>query len=91
MAPRYPDDDEEDTTGLRAKEYPDARDMDDDDDEFIETIDCPHCGKAVYEQAERCPACGKYISGEDATPRKPRWLVVGVILCVAIVLLTILW
>lgn len=65
---------------LDDREYPDA---DDDDDE---TVPCPHCREPVYEDAERCPHCGKYLSREDAPWSKPAWLVAGVAVCLAIVL-----
>ncbi len=58
-------------------EFPDD-DGDDDDDE---TIPCPHCRKAVYEDAERCPSCGCYLSREDTPRRQPWWVMVGVIAC----------
>jgi hypothetical protein len=57
------------------------RDSDSDD-----TVPCPHCGRQVYEDAERCPHCESYISEEDSPPsRKPWWLVVGVVLCLSAV------
>ena len=43
--------------------------MADDDDT---TVPCPHCGKDVYEDAERCPSCGNYLSREDA-PLTQSW------------------
>jgi zinc-ribbon domain len=53
---------------------PDAQDED-------ETAPCPHCQAPVYEGAEQCPACGIYLSEEDAPPsRKPWWLVLGAVL-----------
>jgi hypothetical protein len=55
---------------------------DDDDD----TVPCPHCRRQIYEQAEQCPYCGKYISIEDAPlSRKPWWFVAGFLLCALIV------
>ena len=65
---------------------PDESDMDDDEgDEFGETIECPHCGREVYESAEQCPRCGRYISGEDA-PRRghPWWVVTTAIVLIAL-------
>ena len=56
---------------------------DEDDDE---TVPCPHCLRPVYEDAERCPGCGHYLSREDAPSRHPWWLVVGVLVCLAVVL-----
>ena len=57
-----------------------------DDDEFDvsadgddTTIPCPYCRRPIHEEAERCPHCEQYISGEDAPPaRKPWWILVGV-------------
>ncbi len=62
----------------------DADDIDDhewDDDET--TDECPHCGASIYDDAERCPHCGPYLSSEDHPSRKPWWVVVGVIVCLA--------
>ena len=69
-------------------ELPDASDVDDPDDEDVaETVACPYCREPVYEAAERCPHCGSYISSEDAPLRRPWWIVAGVLLCLAIILL----
>jgi ribosomal protein L37E len=54
----------------------------DDEEEFgdpeddDETVECPHCGQRIYEQAEQCPHCGNYISEEEETPRTqtPTWI-----------------
>jgi hypothetical protein len=62
-------------------EYPEAEDGDDD-----ETIPCPYCLRAVYEDAERCPGCGHYLSREDRPSRHPWWLIIGVLLCLVVVL-----
>ena len=59
---------------------------DDDDEDDDLTVPCPHCRRPVYEDAERCPACGRYLSAEDAPWRRPWWLVVGVLACLAVVL-----
>jgi uncharacterized paraquat-inducible protein A len=56
------DDDDED-------DYGDAGYGDDDDE--AETVPCPHCGAEVYENAEQCPRCGKYLSAEDRPPTRP--------------------
>jgi hypothetical protein len=44
------------------------------------TAPCPHCGREIYDDAERCPKCGTYLSAEDAPQRWPVWLVVGALL-----------
>jgi hypothetical protein len=63
------------------------RQMKDDDDG---TISCPYCGEPVYEGAERCPHCEKYISEEDAPlPAKKTWIVVTA--TVVMVLLIFFW
>lgn len=57
--------------------------MDDDDT----TIPCPHCGADIYDDAEQCPACGHYLTDEDA-PAKPQpwWILIGVSICILIVI-----
>ncbi len=42
------------------------------------TIPCPYCRRPIYEDSQRCPHCGNYISEEDApAARKPWWIIVG--------------
>ncbi len=65
----FADDDLEDA------EYPDFDEIDDE-----ETIPCPYCREPLYEDAERCPSCGQYISSVDAPRRQPWWVVLGVVL-----------
>jgi hypothetical protein len=50
------------------------------------TIECPHCGTLIYDDALRCPACGEYISLSAAHGRKPLWVLIGVAICALIVL-----
>jgi hypothetical protein len=46
------------------------------------TVPCPYCGQEMYEDSPRCPQCGRYISAEDAPPRRmPWWIILGVVLC----------
>jgi uncharacterized protein (DUF983 family) len=53
---------------------------------------CPHCGRRILDESERCPYCEKYISQEDAPPaRKPIWFVIGVIACLYVVYRWIVW
>ncbi|MBO0698241.1 MAG: hypothetical protein J2P46_07600 [Zavarzinella sp.] len=60
-------------------------------EEDDETAPCPHCQAPVYEGAEQCPACGRYLSEEDAPPsRKPWWIVLGAVLCLFAVYLWVM-
>ncbi len=78
---------EDDEADVGDREDPDESDTDDDDEP--ELIDCPYCGKEIYEQAEVCPHCGSYISSEDPERpvRRPRWLVVGVVVALIVVVI----
>lgn len=60
------------------------------DSDEDETIPCPYCGQPVHEDSQRCPHCATYISEEDAPSGKPTWLVLGVVLCLAIVAMWVL-
>jgi endogenous inhibitor of DNA gyrase (YacG/DUF329 family) len=51
------------------------------------TAPCPHCGAEIYDDAERCPECGGYVSREEAPPaRRPLWVIVGAVICLVIAL-----
>ena len=52
------------------------------------TASCPLCGEAIYDDAERCPACGNYLSLEEAPAgQRPLWIMIGVVVCLAIAVL----
>lgn len=46
---------------------------------------CPHCGEEIYDDAERCPKCGMYLSAEDAPGAGwPLWMKVGAVLAILV-------
>ena len=51
------------------------------DDEVSETCPCPECGAEVYEDAERCPHCGAYITFATGpwSGRPSWWIVLGIV------------
>jgi endogenous inhibitor of DNA gyrase (YacG/DUF329 family) len=55
-----------------------------DESDDSETVPCPYCAADVYEDAERCPSCGKYISREDAPSRVPLWVKLTALVCLAV-------
>jgi predicted nucleic acid-binding Zn ribbon protein len=55
-------------------------------DESSEYAPCPYCGEMIYEDAERCPECGKYLSEEDSPSKQPRWVWVTVVICVLLII-----
>jgi predicted nucleic acid-binding Zn ribbon protein len=60
------------------------------DDEGEATVGCPYCNEQIHEDSQRCPHCENYISEEDAPPgRKPRWIVVGLVICLIIAVMWI--
>ncbi len=76
---------------LDEDEFPDDLDDDDDSDLDDTTVPCPYCRVAVYDDAERCPHCGHYLSTEDApSERKPAWIILGVLASLAALLWWIL-
>ncbi|HTW95062.1 MAG TPA: hypothetical protein VMD30_09730, partial [Tepidisphaeraceae bacterium] len=65
------------------RELPDPSDMDDEDDDEIDIGDpCPNCKKAVFEDAQRCPHCGHFITREGKQP----WILVGAAICLLVVI-----
>jgi hypothetical protein len=72
--PRNVDDYKDEWDGENWDDYePDEPGAEDDG-----SVPCPHCGESVYEDAERCPHCERYLSCEDAPAiRKPAWIIIG--------------
>ncbi|HYT87361.1 MAG TPA: hypothetical protein VEL76_01450 [Gemmataceae bacterium] len=76
--PSYYDEDEE----WEAGEYSEGEDEADGDD----TVPCPYCRTEVYEDTVRCPACGHYLSREDApASRQAWWVIIGALCVLAVV------
>jgi hypothetical protein len=70
-------------------EDPDESEIDDEDSaDDSELMPCPYCREMIYEDAERCPECGKYISEEDGgEARQPAWVWITVLICVLLIVL----
>lgn len=81
-----PRDDESDE--LDDRELPDESDMDREDEP--ELMPCPHCGKAIHENADWCHLCGQYLSNEEAPSRLQTWMIVTIGLLLAGFVLMIL-
>jgi len=62
--------------------------LDDEFDDVAETVPCPNCGAEIYEEAERCPECGDYVTfGTNAWSGRPLWwIVLGMLGVVAMVI-----
>jgi hypothetical protein len=82
---------DDDAEGAEWREGIEDPDDGDDEDCLGLTVPCPHCFHTVYEDAEWCPGCGQYLSEEDAPRRKPLWIVLGVLACLAVVLGWVVW
>ncbi|MCE9530236.1 MAG: zinc-ribbon domain-containing protein [Planctomycetes bacterium] len=68
----------------------DDEEWEEDESDENDTIPCPHCKRQIYDGAEQCPYCGHYISEEDAPrERKPLWIVVTAVICLAVAILWI--
>jgi uncharacterized protein (DUF983 family) len=49
------------------------------------TMPCPHCFGTIYDDSERCPHCGEYLSREDLPYRPRLWIVMTVGICLVVV------
>ena len=61
-------------------EGPDESEMDSSENPDLDV--CPHCRKLIYEEAERCPHCGHYISAENRPLSPKAWIIIGLIAAV---------
>ncbi len=66
-----------------------AGDWEEEDDDGA-TVPCPYCRRPVYEDAERCPQCGNYLSEEEAPSKRRGWFLLALLLALACVTLWIL-
>ena len=71
---------DDDRQGLDPRELPEPDETDGD------RLPCPACRALIYADSERCPACGHYLNDEEDPPRRPWWIVVGVLVCLVIAL-----
>lgn len=57
------------------------------DDEASETIACPVCGAAIYEDTPRCPVCGEYVtySTSPFSGKPIWWILLGLLGSVALI------
>jgi hypothetical protein len=78
-----------DDDSLEDWEYPDPdKDIPDD---CASTMDCPHCGSSVFEEAHQCPQCQEYIhttSDGAILSGWPSWFVMVGLLGVGATILT---
>ncbi len=60
-------------------EGPSQADLDDLCEDGADTVPCPACGMEVYEDADRCPSCGNWVTLRHGGARRRGglwWLVV---------------
>ena len=62
-----------------------------DPDEPVDLVPCPTCGTEIYEEAQRCPACGEYVIHGRSPPweGQPAWYIALAVLGVVAVLVTV--
>jgi hypothetical protein len=83
--------DEDDDWWKRGRSPDDDLDYEnaEDDADGETVIACPHCGADVFDDAEQCPACGSWITGDRrALAGKPSWFVVLGLVGVLLAILT---
>ena len=53
-------------------------------------VPCPHCGKTITEDHQRCPFCNAFITKEDA-PAEKKSSFVMIMLLISLVAILIFW
>jgi hypothetical protein len=71
---------DDDRQRLDPREYPDPDKADEG------CMPCPHCLAVIWDDSERCPACGRYLSDEETSRRHPWWVMMGIVICLALAL-----
>jgi predicted nucleic acid-binding Zn ribbon protein len=52
---------------------------------------CPACGEPVYEDAEKCPHCGEWITSPGTAERRSRTWLWPILVTILIVLILVAW
>lgn len=60
-----------------------------DDEMGGDVVPCPSCGREVYEDAERCPHCGDWITPRAGGPLPWVWVVAALLALAGMVVITI--
>jgi len=63
-----------------ADDGPQSVDLDEFGGDETPTAACPACGAEVYEDADRCPACGQYITPGGGAGSMKRWWWIALVL-----------
>lgn len=86
--PRRADDDDDDED----RETPsDAEQrLGDQDEDELDAMPCPYCGKEISERHEVCPHCHSFISRDDVeAARRPAWVMITTIVLILSLLMGI--
>ncbi len=51
-------------------------------DDDSELLPCPSCGAMIYEETEKCPYCGEWVTPRNAGQRMPWWVTIGGIIAI---------
>jgi hypothetical protein len=56
------------------------------DEDESDTVACPACGAEIYEDSERCPVCGDYLTAQTSVwnGRPFWWIALGLLGIVAV-------
>jgi predicted nucleic acid-binding Zn ribbon protein len=54
-----------------------------------QTAACPNCGAEIYDDAEKCPKCGQYVTREFRGSRGPA--TVALVILVVLLVVAIVW
>ena len=88
-----PPDDEEDEY-LHPDDIEYDPEFDDNEAEFTKgdspEVPCPHCGKTIMEDHQRCPHCESFITKEDAPAEKKSPLIM-ILLGITLLAILVFW
>ncbi len=81
----YANDDEDEMEPYKFDAAPSDDLTDWDNQDGVDTVPCPHCGKQVYEEAEQCHKCGHWIYKRQRS-RLPMWVLFTAVFCLLMAL-----
>ena len=61
------------------------------DDGDEDTVDCPSCGRSVYEDADLCPHCGQWLLGDSPAAKRSHGWFWPVMVALLIAVILVMW
>ncbi len=73
-------------------DHDDPQDIDlDSEDDAEDTIECPSCGREIYEGVIQCPYCRAFLFGDSPAERRARGWFWPIMVALLVAVILVMW